>query len=63
MADLSTSLPPWLVGLTVCGGGDPETCQIRSFPRNKIGMCGRRSAPLLLPNTPAKPQKNQLRVW
>ena len=61
MADLSTSLPPWLVGLTVCGGVDPETCQIRSFPRNNIIKCGRRSAPLLTANMPQKPQTNQLR--
>ena len=54
MADLSTSLPPWLVGLTVCGGVDPETYQIRNFSRNKIVKCGRRSAPLLLANMPEK---------
>ena len=63
MADLSISLPPWLVGLTVCGGVDPETCQIRILPRNKIVKCGRWSTPLLSANTLEKTQTNQLRDW
>ncbi len=46
MADLSKSLSPWLIGLTVFGGMEPMS-KVVVFPRSKIVKCGRTLAPLL----------------